>query len=347
MTLCAAGSVHRVRPRGRANVAMPCIPGRLARDAPGRPARDGAPGGASERGYAVHPRATMPCIPFPTRHRLTPSLPGLLLLLAAGPWAAHGLDMGHVGGLAARRAGTHVPASPGAPLRQLATQFGGLRLRGGQDEAGGGTQGEAEGGGGETDGQYGVQGRPDGVPEHQAGAQDVRPEVGAGAEHGGEQHADAAPEQVPAGGADGGEGGEAGGTDGDAGGSDGGEGDHTGDRAPPLSQHQSDVGTSNQDAAPSQEEGQSAPEPPVPPPPPPPSPPSDAGAGLAADPASDHLGPIIEFVAGKAIWSLVGFAAGWMVASYGVTYHRISALDDTDEEEEFVNAVLSLNLPYP
>jgi hypothetical protein len=35
------------------------------------------------------------------------------------------------------------------------------------------------------------------------------------------------------------------------------------------------------------------------------------------------------------------------VASYGVTYHRISALDDTDEEEEFVNAVLSLNLPYP
>ncbi len=269
------------------------------------------------------------------------TLPGLLLLLLlAGPWAAYGLDMGRVGGLAARRAGT---ASSGAPLRQPALHFGGLRLRGGQDEVAWGTQGGAEGENRETDGQYaGAHGGPDGIPE-QAGAHGVQTEAGARSEHSGEQqHADAAPEQVPAGGADGGEGGDAGGTD-------GGQGIHAGDHAPPTSQHQSDVGTSNEDAVPSQEEGQRVPEPPPLPTPPPPSPSlppqSAAGAGSAADPASSHLGPIIEYVVGKAIWSLVGFAAGWLVASYGVTYHRISALDDTDEEEEFVNAVLSLNLP--
>ena len=34
-------------------------------------------------------------------------------------------------------------------------------------------------------------------------------------------------------------------------------------------------------------------------------------------------------------------------AAHGVRYHCISTLDTTDEEEAFIAAVLSLNLPYP
>ena len=85
---------------------------------------------------------------------------------------------------------------------------------------------------------------------------------------------------------------------------------------------------------------QSAPKQPAPLPPPA----GDVGRLLPADSRSDDLDDwsIIKYVAGRAIWTVAGFAAGWLVAA-----QITNALDTMDEEEAFIAAVLSLNLPYP
>ena len=57
----------------------------------------------------------------------------------------------------------------------------------------------------------------------------------------------------------------------------------------------------------------------------------------------------MEYAVSKATWSVLGFALGVLVASYGTRYHRIrdSEKYEQDEEEAFVSAIMNLNTPYP
>jgi hypothetical protein len=94
-------------------------------------------------------------------------------------------------------------------------------------------------------------------------------------------------------------------------------------RALELQPYSASQGLQQHETAPERGEevpAQSAPEPPAPPPPPSSG---DVGRLLPADLRSDGRDDwsIIKHVAGRAIWSVAGFAAGCLVAAQGVRYN--------------------------